>query len=211
MWHHERVPKKVDHHQRRTLIADALLRVAAERGIEAVSLRHVAAEAGVTSGMVQHYFRTKDEMMVFAMEVVSDNVRARLAADDPGEDASVGELVRALFVQLLPLDEARRLEGRVALAFFAYAAAHPQVATAIRADNAALREMVADRIRLAREADQLRVDVDPDHAAIALLALVEGLGMQAVSGEYSAETALEVFDSHLKLIFGKSDLQSGVS
>ena len=57
------MPKKVDHQERRTLIADALMRVAADQGLEAVSLRHVAAAAGVSSGMVQHYFRTKDEMM----------------------------------------------------------------------------------------------------------------------------------------------------
>src|SRR3954467_4457371 len=42
------------------------MRVAAHQGLEAVSLRHVATEAGVSTGMVQHYFRTKDEMMTFA-------------------------------------------------------------------------------------------------------------------------------------------------
>ena len=39
------MPKKVDHAERRRLIADALMRVAAEQGLEAVSLRHVAAAA----------------------------------------------------------------------------------------------------------------------------------------------------------------------
>ena len=52
------MPKKVDRQERRTRIADALMRVAADQGLEAVSLRHVAAEAGVSAGMVQHYFRT---------------------------------------------------------------------------------------------------------------------------------------------------------
>lgn len=202
MWHDELVPKKVDHHQRRTLIADALMRVAAERGIEAVSLRHVAAEAGVTSGMVQHYFGSKDEMMTFAMDVVKENVSARLAADDPGEGTSFVDLVRAMFVQLLPLDEERRMEGRVALAFFAYAAGHPEVGSSIRADNAVLRGLVGERIRAAQAADRVRTDLDPDHLATALMALVEGLGIQSLSGDYSPETALAVFDTHLELLFG---------
>ncbi|MGH3910171.1 MAG: TetR/AcrR family transcriptional regulator, partial [Pseudonocardiaceae bacterium] len=64
------MPKRVDHRARRTQIADALMRVAATKGLQAVSLRHVAHEAGVSAGMVQHYFRTKDEMMTFALEVV---------------------------------------------------------------------------------------------------------------------------------------------
>jgi AcrR family transcriptional regulator len=55
------MPKKVDRQERRTLIADALMRVAADQGLAAVSLRTVAAEAGVSAGMVQPYFRTKDE------------------------------------------------------------------------------------------------------------------------------------------------------
>lgn len=202
MWHHVRVPKKVDHHQRRTLIADALMRVAAERGIEAVSLRQVAAEAGVTSGMVQHYFRSKEEMMTFAMDVVREKVVVRLTADDPGDDAPVAELVRALFVQLLPLDEARRIEGRVALAFLAYAAGHPEVGTSVRADNALLRALVAERIRASQADGQVRTDLDPEHAATALLALVEGLGMQTLSGDYPPETALAVFDSQVDLLFG---------
>lgn len=203
MWQHGRVPKKVDHHQRRTLIADALMRVAAERGLEAVSLRQVAAEAGVTSGMVQHYFRNKDEMVTFAMEMVKRNISARSAADDLGEGASITELVRALFVQLLPLDETRRTEGRVALAFMAYAAARPEIGVTVRADNALLREVITERIRTAQAAGRPRPDLDPGHLATALMALAEGLSIQALSGDYPPETALAVFDSHLELLFGQ--------
>ncbi|WP_075743489.1 MULTISPECIES: TetR/AcrR family transcriptional regulator [Actinoalloteichus] len=198
------MPKQVDHHQRRTLIADALMRVAAERGVEAVSLRHVAAEAGVTSGMVQHYFRSKDEMMTFAMEVIREKVAVRLTADAPGGDAPVTELVRRLLVQLLPLDEARRTEGRVALAFLAYAAGRPEIGAAVRTDNARLQLLVADHLRAAQAAGQVRADLEPAHAARALTALVEGLGMQALSGDCSPETALAVFDAQLDLLFGRS-------
>ncbi len=204
MCQHVRVPKKVDHHQRRTLIADALMRVAAQHGLEAVSLRHVAAEAGVTSGMVQHYFRNKDEMVVFAMEVVKTNISARNATDAPGEDAPIADVVRALFVQLLPLDETRRTEGRVALAFLAYAAARPEIGTAVRADNALLREVITERIRTAQAVEQIRTDLDAEHLATALMALVEGLGIQALGGDYSPETALAVFDSHVDLLFGST-------
>ena len=57
------MPRRVDHQLRRKQLADAVMRLAATEGLEEVSLRHVAAEAGVSTGMVQHYFRTKDEMM----------------------------------------------------------------------------------------------------------------------------------------------------
>ncbi|MGH8930601.1 MAG: TetR/AcrR family transcriptional regulator [Egibacteraceae bacterium] len=197
------MPKRVDHHARRALIADALLRIAVDRGLESVSLRHVAAEAGVSSGMVQHYFRTKDEMMAFALDVVSENARARLAAAaaDLGESASPGALLRALLVQLLPLDEPRRVEGRVALAFLAYAAVKPAAAAALRQDSARLREFVADRVRAAQATGEAPAAIDPTHAASVLLALVEGLGLQLLGEQYTPEIALALFDAHLSTLF----------
>src|ERR671910_1577923 len=100
------MPRKVDHRERRELLADALMRLAAARGLEGVSLRHVAAEAGVSTGMVQHYFRTKDEMMTFALGMVMDRIRERSQADAAPASASASacELVRRLLLQVLPLD-----------------------------------------------------------------------------------------------------------
>lgn len=189
----------MDRRARRTLIADALMQVAAERGIEAVSLRHVAAQAGVSAGMVQHYFRTKDEMMTFALEIVSENVQARLAAADGQHDSPL-DGIRALLVQLLPLDEERRIEGHVALGFFAYAAPRPAVARALRDDTALQRAALAAQIEAAQTAGELRADVSATHLAMGLLALVDGIGMHVLAGFYPVDEALAAFDAHLALL-----------
>lgn len=201
MWQDVNVPRKVDHRQRRTLIADAMMRVAAERGLEEMSLRHVAAEAGVTSGMVQHYFRNKDEMVTFAMQKVKESISTRIADDGPGEDATAAELVRAWLVQLLPLDEVRRTEGRVALAFMAYAVSRPDVGAAVRADNAFLRKVITERIHDAQQAGEVPSHHDPEDTATALMALVEGLSIHALNGDLSPERALAVFDLQLGQLF----------
>ncbi|MFI6031685.1 TetR/AcrR family transcriptional regulator [Amycolatopsis magusensis] len=185
------MPKRVDHHERRVRIADALLRVAADDGVEAVSLRHVAAAAGVTTGMVQHYFRTKEEMLLFALEAVSERVEARIAAHPRG----ALELVRALLVEQLPLDETRRAEGRVALAFQAAATHSEAIAAKLREASEGLRAHLAGLLREVTSAD-------PHQTATALLALVEGLGMQAVTGNYPPEEALSVLEAHLELVTG---------
>jgi AcrR family transcriptional regulator len=197
------VPKVVDHDERRAQIAGALIRVAAKRGLESVSLRHVAAEAGVSSGMVQHYFRTKDEMMSFAMEVVKDNATARLAAaaQTLGDSPSSGVVMRTLLVQLLPLDEARQAEGRVTLAFLAYAAVRPRVAAILREGNAGLRTFVADQLRAAQADAEVAADVDPNRAAAGMLAVVDGLGVQLVGEQFAPADALAVLDAHLAMLF----------
>lgn len=74
------VPKKIDHQARRLQLIDAVWRITRRDGWDAVSLRKVAAQAGVSMGMVQHYFTTKDEMLRFAIEMISEDVRGRIRA-----------------------------------------------------------------------------------------------------------------------------------
>ncbi|MEV4763860.1 TetR family transcriptional regulator C-terminal domain-containing protein [Micromonospora chokoriensis] len=190
------MPKKVDHQERRTLIADALMRVAADQGLEAVSLRHVAAAAGVSAGMVQHYFRTKDEMMAFALSVVRERSQVRVtdAVARLGENPPPRLLLRTLLAALLPLDEHTRDDGRVALAFLAYTAVRPAAATGLREGTRQLTEFVAGVLPAGRG----------DAAAAGLLALMEGLGVYLLGGQYTAEQALGALDAHLDLLFGSS-------
>jgi AcrR family transcriptional regulator len=201
------VPKRVDHEQRRAEIARALWRVIDRQGLEGVSVRHVAAEAGVSAGMVQYHFRTRDEMMTFVMEGLRAQGGARMAAKGHAlATASPGTVVRELLVELLPLDEERRLEGHVAVALAAYAAVHPEAVAAEREGVGALQAFVADRLRAAQKAGTASLDLDPDHEAIAMTALVEGLNMITQVGRLDADTTRAVFDTHLRMLFGEPDL-----
>ncbi|SCL44105.1 transcriptional regulator, TetR family [Micromonospora citrea] len=187
------MPKRVDRHERRTLIASALMRVAARQGLEAVSLRHVATEAGVSPGMVQHYFRTKDEMMAFAMTVVRERSQARVtdAIAGLGADPEPRLLLRAMIAALLPLSEESIADGRVALAFLAYAAVRPDVAAGMREDTEQLRAFVAGLVPGPRR----------DEHAAGVLALLEGLGVHLLGGHYTTGQALAALDAHLDLVF----------
>lgn len=181
------------------------MRVVATDGLHAVSLRHVAREAGVSTGMVQHYFRTKDEMMTFALRVVRENVEARLAAQvgSDGQDGSASprDAVRGLLIEMLPLDETRRREGHIGLAFHAYAAVRPAVATDLRADTERLQAFLADRIRDAQIAGDAPADLHPEHEARTLLSLVEGLSLHVLGQGYDPAAALMTFQTHLATIF----------
>ncbi|MDG4790086.1 TetR/AcrR family transcriptional regulator [Micromonospora sp. WMMD1102] len=196
------MPKMVDHHERRRLIADALLRVAVRHGFEGVSLRHVATEAGVTSGMVQHYFRTKDEMMQFALGVVRERNEARIteAVSRLGPDPAPRDFLRAVLAGLLPLDDASRADGLVALAFLAYAALRPEAGASLRRDTSQLVAHLADQIRRVRTTDGARADIDPDAAAAGLLAVTEGLGTYLLTAQTTPENALRALDAHLTLV-----------
>ncbi|MEU6646463.1 TetR/AcrR family transcriptional regulator [Saccharomonospora sp. NPDC046836] len=191
------MPKRVDHHERRQQVADSLLRVAARQGLEAVSLRHVAEEAGVTAGMVQHYFPSKEAMMHFAMATASERyerrMRARIA--ELGSEPAPNEVIRAALISFVPCDESERDEARVALAFQSYASTRPTVAAELAAQNAQLSEFLAAQILLARRDDT----VDPATTATALLATAEGLAVRVLSAKLPHEAALDALTYQITL------------
>ena len=169
-------------------IARALFRVAGERGLEEVSLRHVAAAAGVSTGAVQHYFRSRDEMMLFALSVIRENVRGRVAVALAalGPDPSPRALVRAALLEMLPLDEPRTADARVGLMFNAYAAVRPEVAAELRTEVAQSRAFMASLVG--------------DQAAVGLLAMAEGMAAFLLGGHYDAATAVRAVDAQLDLL-----------
>src|SRR4051812_49605691 len=57
------MPKRVDHDERRRQLTEAMLRIASTRGLQAVSMREVAAEAAVSLRVVQYYFTDKQTLL----------------------------------------------------------------------------------------------------------------------------------------------------
>jgi AcrR family transcriptional regulator len=198
------MPKRVDHQERREHIAAALMRVAATQGLESVSLRHVASEAGVTTGMVQHYFPSKDAMMQFAMDTASVGFEQRITAavDALGERPSARDLVSAVLTTLMPTsDPGAADDGRVALAFMAYAATRPTVAAGLERSNAGLRDFIASQVRIAISEGLAPASLDPESAAATLMALTDGLAVQMLSSNLSLETATAVLEAQLDRTF----------
>lgn len=130
------MPKVVDRGARRLAIADATLRLAARDGLEAVSIRAVAAEASMSAGAVQKYFATKDELLLCALDL-SDERLVRRWQELP-DDAALTEYLR----QVLPLDDHRRAENALLWSFTARAAYLPEWAERIAGSYAELHERV---------------------------------------------------------------------
>ncbi len=197
------MPKQVDHQARRRLIAEALWRVTVRQGLEDVSLRHVAAEAGVSMGLVQHYFASKDEMLLFALDTLNQRVSKRVAARVaalPNPDAP-RSLVWAVLLEMLPLDQERRDDAVVGFAFLAQAAVRPAIASTLQASFAQLQDFVSGEIHRVQQAGETRAGLDPERETLTLLALLDGITAQILAGQRSPETGLAVLEYHLDHLF----------
>ncbi|MFD3517665.1 TetR family transcriptional regulator C-terminal domain-containing protein [Streptomyces sp. NPDC058657] len=136
------MPKQVDHAGRRRLIAEAVCRLADERGLEGVTLRDVASAAEVSMGAVQRCFRTKEEMLVFALGHVGERIGERVRASVVRSPAqSAGTALGHAVTEVSLLRAEHRAEARVWLAFVAQAAVSEPLAKSLRANYADLEEM----------------------------------------------------------------------
>lgn len=192
------MPKKIDHEQRRRQLTEALWRVLTVHGMEAVSLRQVAAEAGVSMGMVQHYFADKEEMVLFALSSMTEQVGRRISegfATLPDQDDPLGR-VRALLVQMLPLDDERRIEAQVAATFLARAPVDPRIAEYLRSGYAEGHAYLTEQLRAAGVADAER-------EASTLFALTDGLTVHTLARHHEPAEALAILDAHLARLRGE--------
>ena len=102
------MPKIVDRVERRAAIAAAAAGAIADEGIEAVTMKGIAARAGVTTGAVTHYFNDKDEVILAALLFVDAAMRSRLDVAFERSESPVDALLAAL-----PNDPASRRDWRV--------------------------------------------------------------------------------------------------
>ena len=118
------MPRQVDHQQRRTEIAYAVWAVIAEDGLDAVSLRRVAAEAGISLGRVQHYFASKEELLRHTCQTVID-ISASSFTERTASPRRSRRPCAHWSRQPVPRDERTRIGTAVWQAFLTRAASDP--------------------------------------------------------------------------------------
>jgi AcrR family transcriptional regulator len=164
------MPKVVDHEERRAEVVAAVWRIVSRDGLEAATVRRVAAETGMSTSVVSHYFSGKDDLLRLAFRIVVERGRDRAIAQ-----SEQGGRARALLVTALPLDAERRAEARVWFSILGLALTRPELAAEQRRAYDAWRAEVAAALR----AEGLREGLDAEAEAAGLVALVDGLTVQA--------------------------------
>ncbi len=194
------VPKIVDPAERRRHLAEAAWRVIRRDGLERASVRNVAREAGLSSGSLRHMFTTQAELLVFAMNHVVDRIERRLDALDPTGDPRLA--AERFLGELLPLDEERREENEVWLAFTARALVDPELRECSKKSYDALRAGCR-RWVTAIGGDDIDIDLETDR----LHAVLDGLAIHAATQPEitTADRLHAILAMHLSTLSGPKD------
>jgi TetR/AcrR family transcriptional regulator, transcriptional repressor of bet genes len=106
--------KIVDHGQRRDEIALIACRVVAQHGFDQATIVRIAREAGYTTGMVAHYFDTKQDIIIAALRLILRRVEERLTRSGAAGESDL----LSVLSEALPLDETRYIECSFWIAFW---------------------------------------------------------------------------------------------
>ncbi|MEW2132063.1 TetR family transcriptional regulator [Streptomyces sp. NPDC005435] len=198
------MPKRVDHEERRTQIAEALVRVAGRRGLHAVGMRDVAAEAGISLRLVQYYFQTKEKLLLYGLRHLTDRFTARvgtrLAAvgERPGPRATV----EAILLSSLPADEESRVFHLLYTSYAILSVTDEALAAQPFIDSPdAAEDALTGLLRQAQDDGLADPATDARTEAVGLLAMAAGLGTAVLVGQRGPESAAGVLRHHLDRIF----------
>lgn len=159
---------------------DELLRQAVQisrtDGLGAVTLRKVAADLGVTPGLVSHYFSSAEQLITAAFRTAAtadlDCARARMA-----QQATPTAKIDALMDYAL--DESSREAGALWLEAWSLGRANPALAAEADELTEQWLACIAEVVRAGNADGEFRAG-DADLAARRLLTMIDGLGAQMV-------------------------------
>ncbi|MFF4198022.1 TetR/AcrR family transcriptional regulator [Nonomuraea sp. NPDC001831] len=197
------MPRQVDHDERRRRLTAALLRIAGTRGLQAVSMREVAAEAGVSLRVVQYYFTNKQALLESGLTELGARMDRRVkqrAAAVAGE-LTARDVLTAVLDAVLPCDEQSRLDSMAWTAYYTAALTDPVLAAVGVTLPDALENFLTVRLTAAQQAGDIAPDRDPRTEVAGLLALATGLTQSVLSGQRSRESAADIIGYHLDRLF----------
>jgi len=161
--------------ERRDEIIAAACRVALEEGLQSVTLRRVAELVGIMPGLVNHYFPVADDLAAIAFAVAAEAEREMVFSAVP-ETAGAARRLRGLL-------EAIYAEGSDALSLLwldAWQASRirPALRAEVGRQMEAWQARLEDLINEGVLAGEFHVS-DPGLAAMRILALIDGMSVQA--------------------------------
>ena len=127
-------------------ILDATERLCATHGIEAVSIRDVAAEAGVSIPVIYHYYKSRTNLLRAVLLARFEEIRGEydrlLTALEAEKTPAVRDVIRAV---LEPINRWRKPGREASLQFYALAMVSPvpEVKEALDAGVVGFRRVVA--------------------------------------------------------------------
>ena len=176
---------------RRRRLMESTIRLMAEKGVSGATVRAITADAGVSHGLIGHYYPTKDDLLVASLEHlfsgVAEDVRHQVDAAGPDPLARLKALPVALFSPKVFTEQNRA----------AFLALWHEIRfnDAVREANRDFYAGYRQRVRTLFQA-VTGTDAEVDAAVTGLIALSDGLWLEISIGAGQADSEKAVSLCH---------------
>ena len=182
---------------RRIEVAKAAWQVIVREGLDRASMRAIAQELGSSTGVVTHYFRDKDALILFALEQVFENTVEEMKACI--EQWQGLERLEKMIFLALPMESIDRDDWKVWVAFLGYSIGREHLVQEHRKRYESLRQIIYQELASLQGAELIRGDLDLSFEANALIALVDGISIGVVISpeQFSADQQQYLVRRHI--------------
>ena len=184
---------------RRRQLIDATFATVQRHGLADTTMQRIAREAGLSAGMIHHYFADKNALLAATMRTLLTELRgdvvARLALADTAEAR-----VRAVLAANFAATQFRPELVAAWLAFWAQSAHAPELARLRRLHGRRTWSNLAAPLRALLAAD------DAERAATTLAAMIDGFWLRAGADDtaFDRRDALAHVEAYLDLVLAVS-------
>lgn len=158
---------------RKPEIIKSLYEVLSQEGLEGTTLAKVADRMGVNSGLLVHYFKTKEEMILSMVDYMLEKY-AQIYINKLNEYSEPRDRLNNVLNTFFKSEWTERGDASVFWTCFALGCRKARVKQRIREMYRGFRNMLADEIRLYMDAGIVAV-TDPVRTADILITMIEGL------------------------------------
>ena len=176
--------RTADHAARRAQIVAAVKALALEVGLSHVTIAGVAQSAGISVGLVQHYYNSKEDLLLDTFRSVRTNIVERIDAAIARAERRHERIEQMLLnglEQFLPITKKRRDEVRLMHAFTGAALENTTLQPGLRSAQTELQTRLEQALENGKLCGEVESVTDSPAEAYALLALTDGLAARLLA------------------------------
>ena len=183
---------------RRASLIRAAMETVASHDIVGATVERICRQAGASRGLIAHYFDSKEELLVAALQAEFDEAMEEKQAILRDPALSPVEKLRRIARTSFTPPTYNHIDMSAWQAFTNASRSSPAYRKPIRRVGFALRRMTEPLF--AQAARESGVEIDADAAAFGLIALIDGLWGSLATGKDDAtpESAIAICDAYIR-------------
>ena len=184
----------------RLKVAAAALELISRQGLKGASLRAIALELNCTTGVLTHYFRNKDELLLFVLETIMTRLSEIMVKQAIGIQGLVR--LKVMMLAILPITSELITIWRAWLAFIGASLGDPELVNEHKRHYANFKAFIRQEFAELQIAGEIDSKLNLDFEAAAWIATFDGIGVNMIAApqSYSIEELDTLVGRYLKTL-----------